>query len=96
MIISMYHLVNSDLWKQKQNKRMNNKASITALMSSFGRAFHAEYEDHPVFADHLAKELMTAEEYAAVQGYISSAEHNSLNQRLTLRSRSRKNYCAGL
>ena len=26
---------------------MNNKASITALMSSFGRAFHAENEDHP-------------------------------------------------
>ena len=49
---------------------MNNKASITALMSSFGRAFHAENEDHPVFADHHAKELMTAEEYSAVQGYI--------------------------
>lgn len=49
---------------------MNNKASITALMSSFGRAFHAENEDHPVFADHLAKELMTADEYAAVQGYV--------------------------
>ena len=49
---------------------MDNKASITALMSSFGRAFHAENEEHPVFADHLAKELMTAEEYAAVQGYI--------------------------
>lgn len=39
--------------------RMNNKASITALMSSFGRAFHTENEDHPVFTDHLAKELMT-------------------------------------
>ena len=39
-------------------------------MSSFGRAFHAEKEEHPVFADFLAKELMTAEEYAAVQGYI--------------------------
>ena len=51
---------------------MNNKASITALMSSFGRAFHAENEEHPVFADHLAKELMTAEEYTAVQGYILS------------------------
>ena len=51
---------------------MNNKASITALMSSFGRAFHAENEEHPVFGDHLAKELMTAEEYAAVQGYILS------------------------
>ena len=49
---------------------MDNKASITALMSSFGRAFHSENEKHPVFADHLAKELMTAEEYAAVQGYV--------------------------
>lgn len=49
---------------------MNNKASITALMSSFGRAFHAENEDHPVFVDHLAKNLMTEEEYTAVQGYI--------------------------
>ena len=51
---------------------MNNKASITALMSSFGRAFHVENEEYPVFVDHLAKELMTAEEYAAVQGYILS------------------------
>ena len=51
---------------------MDNKASITALMSSFGRVFHAENEDHPVFTDHLAKNLMTAEEYAAVQGYILS------------------------
>ena len=49
---------------------MNNKASITALMSSFGRAFHAENEEHPVFRDHLAKELMTEEEYTAVQGYV--------------------------
>ena len=49
---------------------MNNKASITALMSAFGRAFHAENEEHPVFADYLAKELMTAEEYAAVQSYL--------------------------
>ena len=49
---------------------MNNKASITALMSSFGRAFHTENEDHPVFTDHLAKELMSEEEYAAVQGYV--------------------------
>ena len=49
---------------------MNNKSSITALMSSFGRAFHAENEDHPVFTDHLARKLMTAEEYTAVQNYI--------------------------
>ena len=49
---------------------MEHKASITALMSSFGRAFHAENEEHPVFADRLARALMTDEEYAAVQGYI--------------------------
>lgn len=49
---------------------MNNKASITALVSSFGRAFHAENEEHPVFEDHFAKKLMTAEEYAAIQRYI--------------------------
>lgn len=48
---------------------MNDKTSITALMSSFGRAFHAENEVHPVFVDPLARELMTAEEYDAVQGY---------------------------
>ena len=49
---------------------MNNKASITALMSSFGRAFHAENEEHPVLVDHLAKELMTTEEYTSVKNYI--------------------------
>ena len=49
---------------------MENKSSITALMSAFGRAYHAENEEHQVFRDHLAKELMTAEEYAAVRGYI--------------------------
>ena len=49
---------------------MNDRTSITALMSSFGRAFHTENEVHPVFVDPLAKELMTAEEYEAMQGYI--------------------------
>lgn len=49
---------------------MNDKASITAMMSAFGRAFHAENEEHPVFRDSLAKELMTEEEYTAVQSYL--------------------------
>ncbi|MDU8688503.1 class I SAM-dependent methyltransferase [Faecalibacterium wellingii] len=54
---------------------MKSQASITALMSSFGRAFHTENEVHPVFVDPLAKELMTAEEYEAVQGYILNGAH---------------------
>ncbi len=49
---------------------MNNKASITALMSAFGRAFHTENEERPVFNDDLAKDLMTAEEYDAVGNYL--------------------------
>lgn len=30
---------------------MNKKVGITALMSAFGWAFHAENEEHAVFAD---------------------------------------------
>ena len=61
---------------------MNNNASITALMSSFGRAFHTENEVHPVFVDPLAKELMTAEEYEAVQRHILNGAR-FLNRSLT-------------
>lgn len=50
---------------------MNNQSSITALMSRLsGRS--CKNKDHPVFTDHLAKELMTAEEYTAVQNYIQA------------------------
>ena len=63
-------LYRRNVYRRKEANEMNNRASITALMSSFGRAFHAENEDHPVFTDHLAKDLMTEEEYTAVQGYI--------------------------
>ena len=49
---------------------MENKASITALMSSFARAFHAGNEEYPVFADTLAKKLMTDEEYKIIEKYI--------------------------
>ena len=51
---------------------MEDKSSITVLMSAFGRAFHAENEEHPVFRDFLAKELMTVEEYNALQNYVLS------------------------
>ena len=51
---------------------MNDKASITALLRLFGRAFHIENEEHPVFCDDLAKELMTGKEYVAIKSYIIS------------------------
>ena len=37
---------------------MNSKSSITALMSSFGWALHAENEEHPVFTDYLSTEAI--------------------------------------
>ena len=51
---------------------MENKSSITARMSAFAGAYHAEAEARPVFRDTLAKDLMTPEEYDAVQGYLLS------------------------
>lgn len=49
---------------------MNDKTSITALMSAFGRAFYTENEHNPIFADSKAKELMTDEEYVSISKYI--------------------------
>ena len=51
---------------------MNNKASITALMSAFGRAWHTEHEGNPIFADYKAKTLLTDEEYKMMSAYILS------------------------
>lgn len=49
---------------------MNDKASLTALMSAFGRAYHNETEDMPVFADTVARKLMTDEEFEKIGRYI--------------------------
>lgn len=49
---------------------MDNKASITALMSSFARAYHAENSDEAVFNDFIARRLMTDEEYDMMRRYI--------------------------
>lgn len=49
---------------------MNNKTSITALMSAFGRAYHTEHTKEPIFADSKARELMTDEEYGMIAAYI--------------------------
>jgi methyltransferase (TIGR00027 family) len=49
---------------------MNNETGITALMSAFGRAYHAEHAEKPIFADSKARELMTDEEYSMISAYI--------------------------
>ena len=51
---------------------MENKSSMTALMSASGRAYHTAVAQRPVFADTAAGELMTEEEYRMIAGYILS------------------------
>lgn len=48
------------------------KTSITALMSAFVRAYHAENEPRPVFNDFAARSLLTDEEYKQIADYIIS------------------------
>lgn len=51
---------------------MKNQASITALMSAFGRAYHFENESAPVFSDSAAEKLLSREEYEQMKKYILS------------------------
>ena len=51
---------------------MNNKASITALLSAFGRAWHTEHEENTIFSDHKAKTLLSDEEYKMMSTYVLS------------------------
>jgi len=49
-----------------------DKASITSLMSAFGRAYHAEKEQFPIFNDYFAEKLLGRDEYDDVKKYILS------------------------
>ena len=51
---------------------MENKASMTSLMSAFGRAYHNAHARDQIFRDTMAGELMTDAEYRAIGGYILS------------------------
>ena len=37
--------------------------NMTALVSCFARAYHYRNSNLPVFADHVAEKMLTAEEY---------------------------------
>ena len=43
-----------------------NMDSMTALVSCFARAFHYRNSDTPAFADSIAEQMLTAEEYDAI------------------------------
>ena len=41
-------------------------------MSAFGRAYHTQNAENPIFPDTKVRELMTDEEYSMIAGYILS------------------------
>lgn len=51
---------------------MNGQASLTALMSAFGRVYHARNNPKPIFNDACAGKLMLDEEYERIGRYILS------------------------
>jgi len=48
----------------------NNQSSMTALIASFSRAYHAEFDEPKIFNDPIARQLMTDEEYQQIMGYM--------------------------
>ncbi|MCR8657374.1 class I SAM-dependent methyltransferase [Paenibacillus endoradicis] len=51
---------------------MENK-SLTALVSAFSRAYHAENNGIKIFDDQIARQLLTDEEYANISSNMSQA-----------------------
>jgi methyltransferase (TIGR00027 family) len=51
---------------------MGNK-SLTALVSTFSRAYHAEHNQVKIFDDRLARQLLTDEEYVSIASNMSQA-----------------------
>jgi methyltransferase (TIGR00027 family) len=51
---------------------MENK-NLTALVSAFSRAYHAEHNQVKIFDDRLARQLLTDEEYVNISSSMSQA-----------------------
>lgn len=49
-----------------------NQASATALVSSFGRAYHSLFDEEPkIFNDFLARDLITNDEFASISKHMA-------------------------
>lgn len=49
----------------------NNKESMTAIVSAFGRAYHSMYEDPKIFDDFLANQMLTKEEFENISKHMA-------------------------
>lgn len=51
----------------------NNEASITALVTAYGRIYHSINESPKIFDDFLGRELMTKEEYESISHKLAES-----------------------
>lgn len=49
----------------------NNKVSMTAIVSAFGRAYHSLYDEPKIFNDYLARQLIKDEEFSNISKNMS-------------------------
>lgn len=52
-----------------------NKASLTALVSAFGRAYHSLYDEPKIFNDYLAQQLIHKEEFQGISKNMAEGIH---------------------
>lgn len=50
----------------------NAKASMTAMVSCFGRGYHSLYDEPKVFDDFLARKFLTDEEFSQISGHMEN------------------------
>jgi len=48
-----------------------NSPSMTALVSAYARAYHALYDEPKIFDDHLARRMLTDEQFDAIGGHMA-------------------------
>lgn len=53
---------------------MKNQSSLTSLLSAYGRCYHSENEQNPIFKDGIVKKLFTKEEYNSISNYVLSGK----------------------
>ncbi|MGN0804206.1 MAG: class I SAM-dependent methyltransferase [Candidatus Coproplasma sp.] len=54
---------------------MKNQSSLTSLLSAYGRCYHSENEQNPIFKDGIIKKLFTEEEYNSIANYVLSGKN---------------------
>jgi len=52
-----------------------NESSITSLISAFGRAYHSQYDSPLIFDDHIAKALISPQEFEQIREQMVQGIH---------------------